>query len=210
MKNRRTFFKQTSILTAGAVTAPFLNLQAKVPTISDKSMYLIGPQDGYSPHVGSLLSMMTMMRAWVVNQVEDLTVKELDFQIDDKSNSIGAMLMHLASTERYYQLNTFEDMEWGAWEDDEKIMSEWQVGMALGENARKEIKGNEIKFYLDKLEKVREATKKGFAERDDEWLMKSEPFFGNEPTNNYCKWFHVCEHESNHNGQIKFLKKRFK
>ena len=28
------------------------------------------------------------------------------------------------------------------------------------------------------------------------------------PTNNYCKWFHVCEHESNHNGQIKFLKKR--
>lgn len=28
------------------------------------------------------------------------------------------------------------------------------------------------------------------------------------PTNNYCKWFHVCEHESNHNGQIKFLKSR--
>ena len=28
------------------------------------------------------------------------------------------------------------------------------------------------------------------------------------PTNNYCKWFHVCEHESNHNGQIKFLKTR--
>jgi hypothetical protein len=21
-------------------------------------------------------------------------------------------------------------------------------------------------------------------------------------TNNYCKWFHVVEHESNHNGQI--------
>jgi hypothetical protein len=28
------------------------------------------------------------------------------------------------------------------------------------------------------------------------------------PTNNYCKWFHVCEHESNHNGQIKLLAKR--
>ena len=28
------------------------------------------------------------------------------------------------------------------------------------------------------------------------------------PTNNYCKWFHVCEHEANHNGQIKFLKGR--
>ena len=28
------------------------------------------------------------------------------------------------------------------------------------------------------------------------------------PTNNYCKWFHVCEHESNHNGQIKWIKSR--
>ena len=28
------------------------------------------------------------------------------------------------------------------------------------------------------------------------------------PTNNYCKWFHVTEHEANHNGQIKFLKSR--
>jgi hypothetical protein len=28
------------------------------------------------------------------------------------------------------------------------------------------------------------------------------------PTNNYCKWFHVCEHESHHLGQIAFLKSR--
>ena len=26
--------------------------------------------------------------------------------------------------------------------------------------------------------------------------------------NNYAKWFHVAEHESNHDGQIKFLKRR--
>jgi hypothetical protein len=30
------------------------------------------------------------------------------------------------------------------------------------------------------------------------------------PTNNYCKWFHVCEHESNHNGQIKWIRGRLK
>jgi hypothetical protein len=28
------------------------------------------------------------------------------------------------------------------------------------------------------------------------------------PTNNYCKWFHVCEHEAHHTGQIAFLRKR--
>ena len=80
--------------------------------------------------------------------------------------------------------------------------------MSLGEEGRKQIKGNDINFYLSKLEAVREVTKKDFAKRDDKWLMKSEPFFENKPTNNYCKWFHVCEHESNHNGQMKLIKKR--
>jgi len=26
--------------------------------------------------------------------------------------------------------------------------------------------------------------------------------------NNHCKWFHVCEHEAHHCGQIAFLRKR--
>jgi hypothetical protein len=28
------------------------------------------------------------------------------------------------------------------------------------------------------------------------------------PTNNYCKWFQVCEHIWHHCGQIAFLRKR--
>ena len=153
------------------------------------------------------MSTMTMMRTWVVYQVKDLTVAQLDFQLDEESNSIGAMLYHLAATERYYQLNSFEKMEWGSWSDE--IKAEWDTPMKLGADAREKIKGNPISFYLDKLEQVREHTKEEFARRDDDWLMEAEPFFANQPTNNYAKWFHVCEHESNHNGQIKFIKKRF-
>lgn len=26
--------------------------------------------------------------------------------------------------------------------------------------------------------------------------------------NNHCKWFHVTEHDSHHDGQIEFLKRR--
>ena len=80
--------------------------------------------------------------------------------------------------------------------------------MSLSEEGRKQIKGHKMDFYLSKLEEVREVTKQEFAKRDDDWIMKSEPFFGGEPTNNYCKWFHVCEHESNHNGQFKFIRSR--
>jgi len=149
---------------------------------------------------------MTMMRTWIVRGVEELSVKELDFQIDDDSNSIGAMLWHLAATERYYQLNTFEGLEWGIWDDEIKEL--WDLPMGLGKEGRKKIKGNEIDFYLEKLSSVRSETEKQFANLTDDWLWKSEPFFDDLPTNNYAKWFHACEHESNHNGQIKFIKKR--
>ncbi|MBT8306124.1 MAG: hypothetical protein KJN85_04245, partial [Maribacter sp.] len=70
------------------------------------------------------------------------------------------------------------------------------------------LKGKPISFYLDKLGEVREFSKKELKNRDDNWLMESTKFFGNQPTNNYCKWFHVVEHESNHNGQIRFIKSR--
>lgn len=194
------------MLGIGITTGLFSSREIKVSNTQDDSIYLVGPQDGFSPHVGSLLSMMTMMRVWVLDTVKDLTVEELDFQIDDESNSIGAMLLHLTATERYYQLNTFDEMEWGTWSDD--IKAEWDVPMGLGKEGRDQIKGHDISYYMSKLEEVRAITIEEFAKRDDEWIMKSVSFFENKPTNNYCKWFHVCEHESNHNGQMKFIKKR--
>ena len=205
--NRRNFIKKSALLGAGITLVPSL-VQAKESIYNtEESIYLIGPQKGYSPHIGSLLSMMTMMRSWVIRQVKDLTTDELDYQIDDESNSIGAMLLHLAATEKYYQLNTFNELAWGSWGD--AIKKEWDIPMGLGKKGRKNIKGNDISYYLKKLEEVREITQKEFAKRDDNWIQKSEPFFQQKPTNNYCKWFHVCEHESNHLGQIKFIKKRF-
>lgn len=205
--DRRKFLKETAILTGGLMTVPFFQYAQNGKTLASEDLYLLGPMDGYAPYVGSLLSSMNMMRAWVVYQVKDLTVEQLDFQVDEQSNSIGAMLYHLAATEKYYQLNTFDNMKWGSWSAE--IKQEWDIPMGLGPKAREEIKGNEIGFYLDKLESVRNVTKEEFAKRDDDWLFESEPFFQNQPTNNYAKWFHVCEHESNHNGQIKFIKKRF-
>ena len=204
--SRRKFFKKSAIITAGLITTPLINFAQSPAIQSSDSIYLVGPQEGYSPQIGTLLSTMTMMRKWITNTVKELTMEELDFQIDDKSNSIGAMLLHLAATERYYQLNTFNELEWGTWSED--IKKEWDVPMGLGEKGREQIKGNDINYYLSKLEKVRAVTKKEFAKRDDDWIMKSEPFFEDKQTNNYCKWFHVCEHESNHNGQMKFIAKR--
>ena len=203
---RRGFLKRSALTTAGLFTIPMANLAHTRPMIASDNPYLIGPIEGYAPRIGTLLSTMNMMRNWVINSVKDLTTEELDFQIDDKSNSIGAMLLHLAACERYYQLNTFDEMEWGSWDD--AIKKEWDVPMKLGEEGRRQIKGHAIDYYLSKLEEVRNITKEEFAKREDNWLMISKPFFEGKLTNNHCKWFHVCEHESNHNGQIKFIKGR--
>ncbi|MGF1554971.1 DinB family protein [Paucihalobacter sp.] len=204
--NRRNFLKNSSLLTFGLVSFPLVGFANELPSQTEDDLYIIGPRDGYDPQVGTLLSTMNMMRAWVIDSVKDLTVEQLDFQIDKKSNSIGAMLLHLAATEKYYQLHTFDDLEWGTWSED--IKAKWDVPSGMGKLGREQILGNDVGYYLNKLEEVREVTKKEFAKRGDKWLMEIDRDWPWGPTNNYCKWFHVCEHESNHRGQMKFIAQR--
>lgn len=167
---------------------------------------IIGPKEGFSPQIGTLVSMMNWMRMAILSPVQGMNVEDLDYLHDENANTIGAMLLHLAATERFYQLNTFDGRQWGDWPKED--MEKWDVASGLGERARKEIKGNELTFYLDTLQEVREHTLAEFAKRDDEWLLSVDGSWFWGPTNNYCKWFHVCEHESNHNGQFKWIKSR--
>lgn len=204
--SRRAFVKKSAALAVGITSLPLIGHSKQIHSPAEEGMYMIGPREGYSPRIGTLLSTMTMMRDWMLGTARGLSVEQLDYLIDDEANSIGAMMWHLAATERYYQLNTFEGMEWGSWS--EEIKAEWDLPMNLGDAGREQIKGHKFSFYEKILNDVRAVTEAEFAKRDDEWLMESESFFGNEPTNNHCKWFHVCEHESNHNGQMKFIKKR--
>ena len=208
--NRRNFIRNSSLLAAGTLGAT--NLFAAphlkpLPSFSqDSDINIVGPKEGYTPQIGTLVSMMNWMRMVILAPVRGMSVTDLDYLVDENANSIGAMLLHLAATERFYQIHTFENKTWGDWskEDAEK----WSVASGLGAKARKEIKGNSLEYYIDEMTKVREYTLEEFKKRDDEWLMTVDENFPWGPTNNYCKWFHVCEHESNHNGQFKFIKSR--
>lgn len=204
--DRREFMKTAaSVATgiAGLSILPNVGLSKSIPVA--EGIHIIGPKEGYTPQLGTLVSMMTWMRYVVVQGVEKLNVKELDYLHDPGSNTIGAMLLHLAATERGYQVSTFgSDM---GYKSDGK--TDWQAAMGLGDRGRKNIKGNNIDYYLNILNETRLTTLNEFKKRDDNWLMKVDPaFFQGMPTNNYCKWFHVCEHESNHYGQIKWIMSR--
>ncbi len=202
---RRQFLKASGILGAGLLL-PNLSIANSTLPLADGNIHQFGKREGYTEQVSILVSMMDWMRATVLRSVEGMSQKELDFLLDKEANSIGAMLMHLAATERYYQIHTFDGRQWGDF--DKKDTDRWDIGSQLGDRARKEIKGKPITYYKDQLAEVREFSLSELKKKDDSWLMDSTNFFGNQPTNNYCKWFHVVEHESNHNGQIKYIKSR--
>ena len=203
--SRRRFLKQTSFAAglAGLTFAPASLLAHEAP---EEGINIVGPKAGYSPQVGTLVSMMNWMRSTILWPVKEMTIEQLDYLHDGNSNSIGSMLLHLAATERYYQLHTFNNMEWGSWND--SIKKEWDIPMSLGAKARNVIKGHPLDYYLEKLQQVRDVSLAELKKRDDKWLLTVDKSWPWGPTNNYCKWFHVVEHESNHNGQIKFIKSR--
>ena len=143
--NRRLFFQ---------IAAAVPLTQASALQASETGANVFGPTPGYSPQIGILVSEMNWMREAVLMATRGMTQEQLDFLLDNKANRIGALILHLAATEKLYQLNTFDN-----------------------------ISVNEL--YKSPAFK--------------EWVL---------PTNNLCKWFHVCEHESHHTGQMSLLRSR--
>ena len=203
ISGRRKFLKG-AVMTAAGVAG--LCLATEPSSSDDAEIFIVGPKKGYSPQVGTMVSMMAFMRGQVLSSVKGLSVKDLDFLLDEKANRIGALLLHLVAVEKFYQLNTFEGVGDGkmpeAWKE------QWGPAMELGDGGRKVIQRHELEYYLNALNETREKTLAEFRKRDDAWLMSVDKSWGWGPTNNYCKWFHVTEHEANHNGQIKLLKSR--
>ena len=198
--NRRTFLMTT------AAAAAVIMLPEMAVAAPSESYTIVGPKPGYSPQIGTLVSMMAWVRPAVTGPVKGITQPNLDHLFDANANSIGALLLHLAATETFYQLHTFEGLKWGNWPEAAK--QKWQAASELGDAGRATIKGHELEYYLDALKAMREKTLAEFKKRDDTWLMAVDQNWYWGPTNNYCKWFHVCEHESHHAGQIDMLLKR--
>jgi uncharacterized damage-inducible protein DinB len=166
-------------------------------------LLLIGDVPGFTPQIGRLVSMMNYARHTTLSDVDRLETEQLDYLHDAQSNSIGALLFHIAAVETWYQAATFFGR---ALDADE--MREWGAALDLGDPARREIRGHGLDFYRRKLEQVRAKTLEELRRRDDGWLEEQGPFSEGRPANNYFKWFHVFEDELNHRGQIRWLRRR--
>ena len=138
--NRRHFLKTTAGLATGLTGLSLLPAMGFAqplsgdlfgaatidPPLAD-DLNIIGPKEGYSPQIGTLVSMMTWMRTVMLYSSKGMTTEQLDFLLDDKANTIGAMLFHLAATDAFYHEHTFKGIEWGKW--DKSIQdAEWRQG----------------------------------------------------------------------------------
>lgn len=160
----------------------------------------IGNVEGASPQIGAMISMLEDLKDRVENTVKNMNKYEIDYLHDKEANRIGALVMHLAAAEAYYQVFTFENREFNV---EEK--KKWGLALDLDKGGRDEFKGQEVQYYLDLYNEVRAKTITELKKRDDAWFAEEQKRYG--VTNQYC-WFHVMEHQSSHLGQILFLKKR--
>lgn len=173
--------------------------------IDMEKLFLITDMPGYTPEISRLLSMMNYARHTTVQAVKNLTIDQLDYLLDAESNTIGGLLLHFAAVEYAYQVRTFERRSLT-----EEELSEWGAALDLGDNGREKIKGNDLNYYLDRMNSVRQRTYELFRTVNDDWLHHEEPFWQNKPANYYFMWFHVFEDEINHRGQIRMIRKRLK
>ena len=202
--SRRKFINVAGISTFAAsnlILPRFGNAHSSEVAVEDNINH-IGPVKGFTPQIGTLISMLDWLNETVVNVTKNLTVEQLDYLHDEDSNTIGSLIMHLAATEVVYQDITFHKLEDFSKENKDK----WNVAMELGPEARDKIKGNKIDYYLEAMNAVRASTKAEMKKRDDKWLLSGETKAWD--WNNYCKWFHVAEHFANHRGQMTWYKKR--
>jgi uncharacterized damage-inducible protein DinB len=162
----------------------------------------IKQEKGFSPQIGSVVSMLEDLKRRVTNSVANKSTKEIDFLLDEEANRVGALILHLAATEKYYQLYTFENR--GFNRSDDPI---WDLAQSLGSKARAELSGKPIKYYLDIWDEVRAETLRLLKTKDDEWFKSKVK---NSSMNNHWAWYHVMEHQANHMGQIRMILKRAK
>jgi Protein of unknown function (DUF664) len=211
--HRRSFLRASASTALAAGSAALLGGASSLvmPTVAhaadDPQLSILGPRAGYTPQIGTFVSELTWMRDGngILAATKGLTQADLDYLVDPNSNTIGALMLHLAATEVYYGLNTFDGMEWGKWSDD--VKKQWEPAMNLGKAGRDTIKGHDRDYYVKILADVRVKTLANFKKKDDAWFLGGvEDWFG--PTNTFCKWFHVCEHEAHHSGQVAYLRKR--
>ncbi len=159
------------------------------------------PNKDYDNHIGMLVSQMNHTRDVTLRIVKKLTRKQLDFYVDEKSNSIGMLLFHIAGSEFYFQRPLFYN----------RLINDQELEKhndAAPENMKtRKIHSNDLDYYLSELHEIRKHTLEQLKDYDDDWVFMRNQHIP--ILNNYYMIKHFVDDEINHQGHIKWIMKRF-
>src|SRR5438132_508913 len=88
-RSRRSFLKASAAFGCGLGAAGLssLSIAGAVVRSADEGLNIIGPRKGFSPQIGTLVSMLNWMRNAILQAAQGLTVTQLDYLHDAKANS---------------------------------------------------------------------------------------------------------------------------
>ncbi|MDZ5471441.1 DinB family protein [Bacillus sp. 31A1R] len=164
--------------------------------------FRIIPIEGYDEKIGELVSMLDYSRAVLLDDIKSLTQEDLDFLPEGYSNTIGGLLMHIASIDFVHQVISFENRDL----NDQELL-EWGAALELGEQARDKYKNQPLSYYIEKLCTTRAQALARLKTMKDSWLSVEKKWDNGVAHNHYWLWYHVMEDEINHRGQIRILKR---
>ncbi len=167
-------------------------------------LYNVVPLEGFSPRIGAYLSMMDDVSARVLGYVEGLSGEQLSWFPNERCESIGTLLLHIAAVERSWIGEDISRRPMG---------EEWLPAFAIRFDVP-QINGKELPYFVEILKKTRAETKADLAKlTDDDLAREITPLDPSEEENTKkrftIEWilYHVLEHEAHHKGQIALMKR---
>ena len=122
LANRRQF------VTGAAVTAGLCGLNLLTPAVQaknpvappDPDLLVIGPRPGYTPEIGTLVSMLTYIQSAVSRSVDGLSQADLDYLFDAKANTIGTPVDAPRRDRDLLQHEYLREQNLGSWSEEIK------------------------------------------------------------------------------------------
>ena len=164
----------------------------------------IEPAPGFTPEIGRFVAMLEDTRRRTKRYVEGLTAEQLSWYPNDKVESIGTILLHIAAIEISYIREDIMRQPMG---------EEWKIALPIRFGIP-QITGKELDYFTDQLDSAREETKTVLKSLTDTDLKRIiTPLDPGEPQNTQIEFsieyilYHIIGHEAHHRGQIAVQKR---